>query len=87
MTPYPDWNLVLIMDNARIHHGSEIQELCDASGVQIIYLSPYSPDYNPIEIAFSVLKGNFCWTPINQCTIPEEKAEVIERISIEIITP
>ena len=28
-TPYPGLNSVLVMDNARIHHGNEIDELCD----------------------------------------------------------
>lgn len=75
------------MDNARIHHGGRIQELCDAAGVRLIYLPPYSPDYNPIEIAFNVVKGNFRRTQIIQCTLPEDKIDVIEEVAIEIITP
>lgn len=75
------------MDNARIHHGGRNRDLCDCVGVFLVYLTPYSPDYNPIEIEFSVLKGNFCWTQIIHCTPPDNKAEVIEQVGIDIITP
>ncbi|KAJ3536464.1 hypothetical protein NMY22_g6034 [Coprinellus aureogranulatus] len=55
-SPYPGPRSVLVMDNARIHHGDEILELCDRFGVRIEYLPPYSPDLNPIEEAFSKIK-------------------------------
>jgi len=54
-SPYPGRLSVLVMDNARIHHGGEIIEPC--SGVRILYLPPYSPDLNPIEEAFLKIKG------------------------------
>jgi hypothetical protein len=56
-TPYPGPLSVLVMDNARIHHGYEILELADRFGVRIEYLPPYSPDLNPIEEAFSQVKS------------------------------
>ncbi|KAA1074206.1 hypothetical protein PGTUg99_050020 [Puccinia graminis f. sp. tritici] len=45
------------MDNHRIHHRGRIQEICEANHVLLIYLPPYSPDFNPIEKVFSVLKS------------------------------
>ncbi|KAJ3542004.1 hypothetical protein NMY22_g3671 [Coprinellus aureogranulatus] len=48
---------VLVMDNARIHHGPEIKELLAEHGVLLEYLPPYSPDLNPIEEAFSKVKA------------------------------
>jgi len=54
---YPGPLSVLVMDNARIHHGEEIQELCDRYSVHLVYLPPYSPDFNPIEEAFSKIKA------------------------------
>jgi len=48
---------VLVMDNARIHHGDEILELVDRFGVCIEYLTPCSPDLNPIKEAFSQIKS------------------------------
>lgn len=59
MNPYPQANSVLVMDNARIHHGGRIAEMAAEKGIRIIYLPPYSPDLNPIEKAFSVLKSHF----------------------------
>jgi hypothetical protein len=40
---------VLILDNATFHHGGRIQELLEAAGCRLLYLPPYSPDYNRIE--------------------------------------
>ncbi|VDC07111.1 unnamed protein product [Peniophora sp. CBMAI 1063] len=53
---YPGPCSVLVMDNAKIHHGEEMQELVDRFGVRIEYLPAYSPDLNPIEEAFSKIK-------------------------------
>ena len=47
---------MLVLDNARIHHGGELLELADRFGVRIEYLPPYSPDLNPIEEAFAQIK-------------------------------
>jgi transposase len=48
---------VLVMDNARIHHGGRIEELVAQHGCRVVYLPPYSPDLNPIELAWSWIKG------------------------------
>ena len=55
--PHPGPNSVLVMDNCRIHHHHDVQRACDEAGVILIYLPPYSPDLNPIEELFSVLKA------------------------------
>ena len=47
---------VLVLDNARIHHGGRIQEIVTAAGCSVLYLPPYSPDFNPIELAWSWVK-------------------------------
>jgi transposase len=57
MGAFPGPNSVLIMDNARIHIGGRLQELCDARSVLLKYLLPYSPDMNPIEKVFLVMKS------------------------------
>lgn len=56
-TPYPGPLSVLVMDNARIHHGEEMHALAEVFGIRIEYLPPYSPDFNPIEEAFSKIKA------------------------------
>jgi transposase len=49
----------LILDNASIHHTQELKDMCALRGVELDYLPPYSPDMNPIEKTFSVLKKWF----------------------------
>ncbi len=48
---------VVVMDNLSSHKGERVRDLIEAKGCELIYLPPYSPDYNPIEQAFSKLKG------------------------------
>ena len=47
------------MDNASIHHSfiDQIRIACEARGVRILCLPPYSPDFNPIEESFNDLKS------------------------------
>ena len=47
---------VVVLDNASIHHVDGIVDLITGIGALIIFLPPYSPDYNPIEEAFSKVK-------------------------------
>lgn len=55
-SPFPGPQSVIILDNARIHHGDKILELTRPLGVRLEFLPPYSPDLNPIEEAFSKIK-------------------------------
>jgi transposase len=41
--------MVVIIDNARFHKTKKVVELIEAVGCRIIFLPPYSPDFNPIE--------------------------------------
>ena len=49
---------VLIMDNCLFHHVDGIVQMVHEVGALIHFLPPYSPDYNPIEEAFSKVKAN-----------------------------
>ena len=49
---------VLVMDNASIHKSPDLIDACRAAGVDIEYLPPYSPDFNPIETSFALLKAH-----------------------------
>jgi len=53
---WPAPKSVLIMDNASFHRSDKIQQMCDDAGVLLLYLPPYSPDFNPIEETFGKLK-------------------------------
>jgi transposase len=48
---------VVVMDNLSAHKGGRVKELIEQRGCELIYLPPYSPDLNPIEEAFSKIKG------------------------------
>ena len=48
---------VVIMDNLGSHKRPGIRAAIEAAGAQVLYLPPYSPDFNPIENAFSKLKA------------------------------
>lgn len=51
----PD-GVTFYMDNASIHHKSEIIGLMEIMNMEWVFSSPYSPDYNPIEVAFGWIK-------------------------------
>ena len=48
---------VVILDNLSSHKRPAAQALIEAAGARLMFLPPYSPDFNPIEKAFSKLKA------------------------------
>lgn len=48
---------IVIMDNLGSHKGTAVRAAIEAVGAMLLYLPPYSPDFNPIENAFSKLKA------------------------------
>lgn len=48
---------IIVMDNLGSHKGAGIREAIEAAGAKLLYLPPYSPDFNPIENAFAKLKA------------------------------
>lgn len=48
---------IVAMDNLPVHKVPGIREAIEAAGATLRYLPPYSPDLNPIEMAFSKLKA------------------------------
>lgn len=48
---------IVIMDNLKPHKAKGVREAIEAAGGKILYLPPYSPDLNPIEMAFAKLKA------------------------------
>ena len=47
---------IVVMDNLSSHKGSAMRQAIEAVGAKLLYLPPYSPDFNPIENAFAKLK-------------------------------
>ena len=54
---FPGPRSVICLDNVSIHCRDRIREAVEAKGCLIRYLPPYSPDFNPIELTFSMLKA------------------------------
>ena len=50
---------VVVLDNLAVHKQPEVRAAIEATGAQIRFLPPYSPDFNPIELAFAKLKALF----------------------------
>jgi transposase len=48
---------VVVMDDLGARKGDRVRELVQERGCELLYLPPYSPDLNPIEEAFSKVKG------------------------------
>jgi transposase len=48
---------LVILDNVSFHRADAVRELIEAVGCRVLFLPPYSPDFNPIEHAFSKIKA------------------------------
>lgn len=49
---------IVIMDNLSSHKGANVRRMIEAAGAELRFLPPYSPDLNPIEMAFSKIKAH-----------------------------
>lgn len=47
---------IVVMDNLQVHKMKRVRELIEERGCSLVFLPSYSPDYNPIEEAFSKVK-------------------------------
>jgi transposase len=46
----------VIMDNARFHRKKQLEEICGKAGIGLLFLPPYSPDFNPVEKEWANMK-------------------------------
>jgi transposase len=47
---------IVILDNLAVHTSARARALIEAAGCHLVFLPPYSPDFNPIEQAFAKIK-------------------------------
>ncbi len=76
---------IVVMDNLSSHKGAGVRAAIEAAGAKLLYLPPYSPDFNPIKNAFSKLKAllraaaertvDGLWNAIGRCLDCFEPAE------------
>jgi transposase len=57
LAPTLEAGQMVIMDNLSAHKPARVRELIEGKGCELVYLPAYSPDFNPIEEAFSKIKG------------------------------
>ncbi len=57
LAPTPKEGQVVVMDNLQVHKSARVKELIEGAGAEVLFLPPYSPDFSPIEEAFSKVKG------------------------------
>ncbi len=55
--PYLSDGDVIIMDNCRTHYAKVVTDRLEALSIKTLFLPPYSPELNPIEESWSVIKG------------------------------
>lgn len=57
LAPAPRPGDIVVMDNLSSHKSAAVREAIESVGAKLHFLPPYSPDLNPIELAFAKLKG------------------------------
>jgi transposase len=70
---------VVILDNLGAHKVAGVRERVEARGARLLYLPPYSPDFNPIEQAWSKIKHQLR-------TAKARLLEVLEQVAAEAIS-
>lgn len=50
--------MVVVIDNARFHKSKKVIEIIEKAGCRVLFLPPYSPEFNPIEHFWSAIKHN-----------------------------
>jgi len=70
---------VVVMDNLAAHKHPGVRPLIEQAGAQLLYLPPYSPDFNPIEQ---------CWSKIKEClrAAKTRAVELLEQALTEAIS-
>lgn len=66
----------MLLDNVNFHHSRAPVEMAQSRQIQLVYTPTYSPDFNPVEMAFSSLKARMRGTP------DQESTPVIDRTSV-----
>lgn len=74
---------VVVMDNLSVHKSERVRELIEAAGAQVLFIPPYSPEFNAIEKMWSKLKEALRQRP----TQTEAEFEEALAQALDLITP
>jgi transposase len=47
------------LDNVAFHHSKDVAAFASANNIDLLFVPPYSPWFNPIELCFSIIKRHF----------------------------
>lgn len=73
----------VLVDNLAAHKDPRVRDLIEAAGAKLIFLPPYSPDLNPIEMAWSWVKG---WLK-TAAARTEDGVNMALAMAMDLITP
>ncbi len=79
-------NALIVLDNARIHRSPEVFQFFSRLPQRAVFLPPYSPDYNPIELLFGLTKVLMKDYDGAQTYIPTVLDEVFRKITTQQLT-
>jgi transposase len=75
---------IVVLDNVSVHKGERVRQTIEAKGCQVLFLPAYSPDFTPVEEAFSKLKT---WLrrlgARTREALEEAIAEALEQITVQ----
>ncbi|NER53063.1 MAG: IS630 family transposase [Symploca sp. SIO1A3] len=74
---------VVVMDNLAVHKLASISSKIESVGASVIYLSPYSPDFNPIELWWSQLKSFI----LGFATTTSSMIDTLLAVALDLINP
>lgn len=74
---------IVIMDNLPAHKITGVREAIEKAGANLLFLPPYSPDFNPIEMAFSKLKALILQSSLlDQGNQSRDKVSAFQRLGL-----
>jgi transposase len=71
--------IAIFLDNLRVHHSNKVKDFCKAHDIPLVFNLAYSPEYNPIENFFSLVKNYYKRKKQNQL-VKYEKFDGIKLI-------
>ena len=79
--------VTLVMDNAPIHRARCVVDYLNRKGINYLYLPPYSPDLNPIENVFGVLKAKYrsMGIPTTRDEMTQQVASAIDELRLDML--
>lgn len=75
---------IVILDNLSVHKAKRVKELIEERACQLLFLPAYSPDFSPIEQAFSKIKAHLRKASARtQETLDEAISEALSKVTSE----